>query len=72
MLAYGDFENLVSRTVSEKVITRVYVNCLQFFDKKFGTSGARNKLIPNQELADELHKPVIKKFKNFKKYLLSW
>ena len=72
MLTYWDFENLVSRTVSEKVITQVYVNGLYFLDKKFCASGARNKLIQNQELADELHKTVIKKFKNFKKHLLSW
>ena len=35
----------------------------KFFDKKSKASGIENK-----QLADELHKPIIKKFKKRKKY----
>ena len=44
----------------------------KFFDKKSEGSGAKHvntKLIPqNEQLADELHKPIIKKFKKRKVY----
>ena len=44
----------------------------KFFDKKSKGSGVKHvntKLIPqNQQLADELHKPIIKKFEK-KKYI---
>ena len=44
----------------------------KFFDKKSKGSGAKHvntKLIPqNQQLADELHKPIIRKFKKRKVY----
>ena len=39
----------------------------KFFDKKFKGSGVNTKLAPqNQQLAEELHKPIIKKFKERK------
>ena len=39
----------------------------KFFDKKSAGSGVNTKLAPqNQQLAEELHKPVIKKFKKRK------
>ena len=34
----------------------------QFFDKKTSGSGIKNKNIPNKELAEELHKPIIRNF----------
>ena len=34
------------------------------FDKKFSVSGIKSR--PNQQLSDELHKPVIKKIKRRK------
>ena len=37
----------------------------KFFDKKYEGSGANTKL-QNQQLAEELHKPIIKKFKKRK------
>ena len=44
----------------------------KFFDKKFNGSGAKHintKLIPqNEQLADELHKPIIRKLKKRKMY----
>ena len=34
----------------------------KFFDKKSAGSGIKNKIIQNQQLAEELHKPIIRKF----------
>ena len=34
-----------------------------FFDKKASGSGIKNEVISNKDLAEELHKPVIRKFK---------
>ena len=38
----------------------------KFFDKKTSGSGVKNKSISDQQLAEELHKPIIKKFKKRK------
>ena len=40
----------------------------KFFDKKFTGSGIKNKITQNQQLAVELHKPIIRKFKLRKLY----
>ena len=37
-----------------------------FFDKKTSGSGTKNENISNKELAEELHKPTIRKFKERK------
>ena len=37
-----------------------------FFDKKTSGGGIKNEIISNTELAEELHKPLIKKFKKRK------
>ena len=37
-----------------------------FFLKKTSSSGIKNKIISNKELAEELHKPVTRKFKKRK------
>ena len=34
----------------------------KFFDKKTSGSGIKNENIPSKELAEELHKPIIRKF----------
>ena len=34
----------------------------KFFDKKSAGSGIKNEIIQNQQLAEELHKPIIRKF----------
>ena len=34
----------------------------KFFDKKSSGSGIKKKNIPNKKLAEELHKPIIRKF----------
>ena len=82
-LAYGKSKDLVKRTQSDKVLrdkafkiasdpkyddyqrglaSMVY----KFFDKKYKGSGITNDL--NYQLANELHKPIIKKFKKRKVY----
>ena len=34
----------------------------KFFDKKTSGSGANNEIKQNQQLNEELHKPIIKKY----------
>ena len=38
----------------------------KFFDKKSAVSGIKNQITQNQQLAEEVHKPVIKTFKKEK------
>ena len=38
----------------------------KFFDKKISSSGIKNENVPNKKLAEELYKPVIRKFKKRK------
>ena len=45
--------------------SRIY----KFFDKKASGSGIKNKNISNKQLAEELHKLVIRKFNKRKKTL---
>ena len=40
----------------------------KFFDKKSKGSGIKNEIKENQQLANELHKPTIRKFKKRKVY----
>ena len=40
----------------------------KFFDKKSKGTGIKNKIKENQQLANELHKPIIRKFKKTKVY----
>ena len=53
-MAYGEYKDLEKRMV------------YKFFDKK--SKGTGIKSIPNQQLANELHKPIIRKFKKIKVY----
>ena len=82
-MAYGKSKDLVKRTQSDKVLkdkafkiasdpkydgyqrglaSMVY----KFFDKKSSGSGMVNE--PNYQIANELHKPIIRKFKKRKVY----
>ena len=82
-MSYGKSKDLAKRTQSDKVLrdkafkiasdpkydgyqrglaSMVY----KFFDKKSSGSGIANE--PNYQLANELHKPIIKKFKKRKVY----
>ena len=40
----------------------------RFFDKKVCDSGVRSEIIRNQELEEEIHKPIIRKFEKRKIY----
>ena len=79
-MVYGDFEDVATRTASDKVLRDKAFHiakypkydryqrglaCMvyQLFDKKVSSSG--NKSVPSQQLADELHKQILKK--KFKK-----
>ena len=83
-MAYGKSKDLTTRTQSEKVLRdkafkiasdpkyngyqRGLVSMVyKFFDKKSSRSGMVNE--PNYRLANELHRPIIKKFKKRKIYL---
>ena len=84
-MAYGDFQDLIRRTVSDKILhdkafdiaknlkydgyqrglaSMVY----KFFEKKTAGGAVKNENISNKELAEELHKPVIRRFKRRKVY----
>ena len=79
-MAYEDFKDLKRRTASDKsfniaknskydgyqreLASMVYT----FFDKKSKGSGVNIPLEFNEQLAKELHKPIIKKFKKRKVY----
>ena len=82
--AYRDFKDLARRTTSDKVLRDKAIHIPKdpkydgyqrgfasmvygFFDKK--SSGSGIKSIPNKQIADKLHKPIIKKIKR-KKYIL--
>ena len=53
-MTYGDFKDLNRRKFADKLFDQ------NFLIKK--TSSIKNKNIPNKELVEELHKPVIRKF----------
>ena len=40
----------------------------KYFDKKFTGSRIKNKIKQNHQVANELHKPIIRKFKKGKVY----
>ena len=82
-MAYGKCKDLTQRTESNKVLRdkafkiasnpkydgyegRIGSNSLHFFGKKSKWSGIKS--MSNQQLAYELHKPVIRKFKKHKVY----
>ena len=82
-MAYGKLKDLVKRTQSNKVLKDKAFkiasnpNCngyqrglasmvYKFFDKKSKGSGIINE--PNYQLENELHKPVIRRFKKGKVY----
>ena len=82
-MAYGDFKDLKRRQASDKILRDKAFNIAKnpkydgyqrglasmvykFFDKKStGSSVAKE---PNYQLANELHKPVIRKYKKRKAY----
>ena len=84
-MAYGDFKDLARRTASDKILRDKAFNIAknpkydgyqrglasmlyEFFDKKSTGSGIANE--PNYQLANELHKPTIRKFKKKEKCII--
>ena len=82
-MAYGDFEDLARRTATDKGLRNELFNIVKntkydgylrklasivykFFDKKSKGSGVA--MLQNEQLAEELCKPIIKKFKRRKVY----
>ena len=82
-MAYGDFKDLAERTIADKVLRdkafkiardqkydgyqrRLASMVHTFFDKNSSGSGIANNK-ENIQLANELHKPIIRKFKKKKK-----
>ena len=82
-MSYGKYKDLTKRTQSDKVLKekafKIASNpkydgyqqglvsmVFKFFDKKSGGSGIKSML--NQQLANELHKQIIRKFKKRKVY----
>ena len=76
-MAYGDFKDLGKRTTSDRILRKKAFNIAKnpkydryqrelasmvykFFDKK--SSDGAIKSMPNQQPANELHKPIIKNF----------
>ena len=83
-MAYGDFKDLAKRTAADKVLRnkafkiasdqkydgyqrRLASMIYKFFDKKSQGRGLVNNK-ENAQLANELHKPIIKKFRKRKVY----
>ena len=80
-MAYGDFKDLPRKTALDKVLRDKAFNIAKnpkygyqrglvsmvykFFDKKTKGTSIENEITKNQQLAEELHKPIIRKF--FKK-----
>ena len=78
-MAYRDFKDLARRTAADKILRNKAFNIAKnvkydeyqrglasmvykFFEKK--TAGSDIKSMPqNKQLAEELHKPIIRKFK---------
>ena len=83
-MAYGDFKDLTKRTAADEVLRDKAFNIAKdpkydgyerglgsmvykFFDKKNANSGIKS--VPqNEQLTEEFHKPIIKKFKKRKVY----
>ena len=82
-LTHGDFKALARKTASDKVLRDKAFNIAKnpkhdgyqrdlasmvykFFDKKSSDSGIKS--MSNQQLANELHKPIIRKFQKRKVY----
>ena len=83
-MAYGKSKDLVKRTQSDKVLKdkafKIASNpkydgyqrglasmVYKFFDKKSSGSGITSE--PNYQLADEIHKPIIRKFIKKEKFI---
>ena len=81
-MGYGDFKNLTRRTAVDKVLRDKAFNITKnpkygyqrdlalmvykYFDKKTAGGAVKNEIMHNKELAEELRKPIIRKFEKQK------
>ena len=78
-MGYGDFKDLTRRTASDKMLRDKRFNIAkipkcdglasmvyEFFVKKTSGGTVKNEISSNEELAEELHKSIIRKFKKRK------
>ena len=80
-MTYGDFKDISRTTAADKLyrdkafnIANGYQRGLnsmvcKFSDKESSGSGVKSQIIQNEELAEELHKPIIRKVEKRKVYL---
>ena len=83
-MAYGYFKDLTKRTAADKVLRDKAFNIAKdpkydgyqrelasmvykFFDKRTAGSGVKS-MLQNEKLAEEFHKPIIRKFRKRKVY----
>ena len=83
-MSYGYFKDLKKRTAADKLLRDKAFNIAKdlkydgyqrksasmvykFFDKRTAGSGIKS-MLPNEQLAGEPHKPIIRKFKKIKVY----
>ena len=85
-MAYGDFKDLPRLALIKYYVVKHLIllkktkydgyqgglaSVLNFLIKKASGSGVISKIMPNQQLSEELHKPIIRKFeKKINKSLL--
>ena len=81
-MAYGDFQDLTTRTASDKILRKKIFNIAKklkwwyqhglaslvykLFDKETSGGTAKNGINSNKQLAEELQKPVIRTFEKRK------
>ena len=70
-MAYGKCKDLEKRTQSDKVLKGKVFEIAnnpkyKFFDKKSKRAGIKNEIKQNQQLANELYKPINRKLKKRK------
>ena len=57
--------NIAKNQIYDGYQRRLAVMVYKFFDKKMSGSDVKNKNMSNQQLAEELHKPIIRKFEKY-------
>ena len=76
-MAYGDLKGLVRRTAADKVLRDKafniakdpkYDGCQRGFASNSGIGSGIKSIPQNEKLAEELHKPIIRKFRKRKVY----
>ena len=84
-MGYGDFKDLTKRTASDKIFCDKSFNVtnnlkyeismwtcfngLHFFFDNYSGELIKNENVSNEEIAEELHKPIIRIFKKGKLHL---